>query len=246
MPDEKELFQTVGLSWSERASLGELDAVLTATGQSGKNEFLHHVHSYFAQKALQWLPTDGTAVDFGCGTGRFTRFFAAHSRAVIGTEVTVEMLRHGKQIGLPRNAETTLTDGVNIPVRDQSVDLIWICGVLRYSLNVPNPVYADIAREMYRCLKPGGRVVNLEVYVEQPARDFTRDFEATGFVTEKVALANWHHRYPEKLIQSARFPLPLVPLAAKTAAAFRYHLGSVDTATKGVRTYVFVWRKPPR
>lgn len=246
MPDEKELFQTVGLSWSERAGLGELDAVLTATGQAGKNEFLHHVHSFFARKALKWLPADGTAVDFGCGTGRFTRFFAGHSRAVIGTEVTVEMLRHGKQIGFPRNAETALTDGVNIPVRNESVDLIWICGVLRYSLNVPNPVYADIAREMYRCLKPGGRVVNLEVYVEQPPSDFTRDFERTGFVTEKVALANWHHRHPEKLIQSARFPMALVPFAATIAAALRYHLSSAQTTKSGVRTYLFVWRKPSR
>jgi SAM-dependent methyltransferase len=163
---------------------------------------------------------------------------------VVGTEITYEMLQEAKRIGLPRNTETVLTNGIDIPVRNGSLDLIWVCGVLRYSLNVPNPVLGQIAREMFRALKPGGHVLNVEVYVDQPASDFTRDFEAAGFTTERVRLANWHDRGIERFIQARRLPLPLVALAGKLTARYRYHFASPDTARPGIRSYLFVWKKP--
>jgi SAM-dependent methyltransferase len=244
MPDEKALFQTTGTPWSERASRGELDAVLTASGNPRQNLFLHHVHLFAAKQALRLLPAKGRVADFGCGTGRFVRFFSPRSQAVIGTEITFEMLQKAKQIGLPRNAETVLTNGINIPVRSGSLDLIWVCGVLRYSLNVPNPVYDQIAREMFRALRPGGHVLNVEVYVDQPASDFTRDFEAAGFTTERVRLTNWHDRGFERFIQARRLPLRLVAWAGKLTARYRYHFTAPKASQSGIRSYLFVWKKP--
>jgi ubiquinone/menaquinone biosynthesis C-methylase UbiE len=243
MPDEKSLFQTTGTPWSERASRGELDAVLTASGNAAKNLFLHHIHLFAAQQALRLLPRDGSLADFGCGTGRFVRYFSSRAAVVVGTEITYEMLQEAKRIGLPRNAETILTNGIDIPVRSGSLDLIWVCGVLRYSLNVANPVYDRIAREMFRVLKPGGHVLNLEVYVDQPASDFTRDFEAAGFTTELIRLANWHDRGVERFVQTHRLPLQLVALAGKLVARYRYHFSSPDGAGGGIRSYLFVWKK---
>jgi ubiquinone/menaquinone biosynthesis C-methylase UbiE len=243
MPDEKELFQTTGRSWSERAVLGECDAVLTASGNVVRNVFLHNVQLVAANKALRWLPQKGRVVDFGCGTGRFVRFFAKHCHSVLGTEITKEMLEQARGFGIPQNSELTTTNGIHIPLPDAAVDLIWVCGVLRYSLNVPNPVYDRIAREMYRVLKPGARVVNVEMYVEQPPSDFTRDFEAAGFRTETVRIINRHNGHCEKFVQSGRLPGAVVPLSARSIALYRYHVNSADTLKSGLRDYVFVWKK---
>lgn len=244
MPDEKELFQTTGASWSERARLGELDAVLTGSGNVPRNLFLHSTQSFVAGRALRLLSQPGVVVDFGCGTGRFLRFFAAHGHAVTGTEVTKEMLEQTQRLGVPAGSRTVLTDGIHIPMAPESVDLIWVCTVLRYSLNVPNPVYADIAREMFRVLKPGGRVVNVEMYVDQPASDFTRDFEATGFVTTTRKLINRHAGRFERFAQRPGLPLAVVALAARVTAFYRFHFDSADAKRPGLRDYVFVWEKP--
>src|SRR6185369_15691593 len=116
MPDELSLFQTTGASWSERARLGELDAVLTGTGNHARNLFLHHTQLVAARYAATLVPRTGRVVDFGCGTGRFMRFFASRVRSVIGTELTKEMAERAVSLGLPANSTTVLTDGVAIPL----------------------------------------------------------------------------------------------------------------------------------
>jgi SAM-dependent methyltransferase len=241
MPDELSLFQTTGASWSERARLGELDAVLTGTGNHARNLFLHHTQLVAARYAATLVPRNGRVVDFGCGTGRFMRFFATRVRSVVGTEVTWEMAERAVALGLPRHCTTVLTDGVTIPLTTSSVDLLWACGVLRYSLNVPNPKYEEIAREMARVLRPAGWVVSVEMYVDQPASDFTNGFEAARFRTELFRIVHWHDDKWARRVQSGRLPTPLIPIAARWMAS--RHLGMSPTTGAGFRDYLFAWRK---
>jgi ubiquinone/menaquinone biosynthesis C-methylase UbiE len=245
MPFEKERFHPVGKPWSELASQGELDAVITGNGNIPRNVFLNHVQLFAARKASKLFPRNGRGVDFGCGTGRFVRFFGGRGHSVLGTEITQEMLDQAKHFGIPKGSELTLTDGINIPVADATIDFIWACGVLRFSLNVPDPVYDQIAREMYRVLKPGGRVVDLEMYVIQPASDFTRDFELAGFHTDAIKIVNRHGGRFEKFAQRGWLPLSLVPLAANLAAFRRYYFEptSANAITTGLRDYLLIWRK---
>src|SRR6266852_9891273 len=107
------------------------------------------------------------------------------------------MLRQARRFGVPSRTLLLRTDGVIIPARANSIDLIWCCTVLRYSLLVPNPVYADIAREMYRVVKPGGLVINLEMYVDNPPQTFTHDFEQAGFVTKDVRVLKRYESFFE-------------------------------------------------
>ena len=246
MPDELSRFQTKGLPWSERASLGELNAVLSPNDYSLSNKFLHSIHLFGAQVALSLDPKPGVLLDFGCGTGRFIRFFAQHGYTVIGTEVTPEMLVEVQKFGLPDSARLYLTDGIHIPVPDQSIDMIWCCGVLRYSLFIPDPVYQDIAREMYRILKPGAYVVNLEMYVNTPPDIFTHDFEHVGFITKDIRVLQRYGARLERLIQWHRLPSIVVRIGAKLCATYRYWF---DSATKqrgptGLCDYLFIWNKP--
>jgi SAM-dependent methyltransferase len=241
MPDELSLFQTTGASWSERARLGELDAVLTGTGNYRRNLFLHHTQLVAARYAAALVPRTGRVVDFGCGTGRFMRFFAPRVRSVMGTEVTWEMAERAVTLGLPRNCTAVLTDGVTIPLTTSSVDLLWVCGVLRYSLNVPNSKYEEIAREMARVLRPGGWVVNFEMYVDQPASDFINGFEAAHLRTELFKILHWHDDKWARFVQSGRVPVALIPMAARCMASCQ--LAMRPATGTGIRDYLFVWRK---
>lgn len=183
-------------------------------------------------------------IDFGCGTGRFLRFFAPHCRSLIGTEITPEMLEKAATLGLPPNCRLALTDGIKIPADDNSMDLIWACAVLRYSLNIAEPVYDDIAREMYRVLKPGRSVVNVEMYVEQPKIDFTKGFEAAGFSTTKSAVLQRYGGWLERVAQNPRLPLCAAIAGAKLRAWFRTHFDHAHRDVAGLRDYFFVWTKP--
>ena len=113
----------------------------------------------------------------------------------------MDMLSQARKFGLPLGSQVCLTDGVSIPLRDRSVNMIWVCGVLKYSLFEPSsacrggsgpdtvtevPSYQEIAKEMYRVLKPGGYVVNVEMWVDAPPHVFTPDFENVGFATKQV------------------------------------------------------------
>src|SRR5688500_5612876 len=104
MPDELCRFQTTGLSWAERAGVGELHAVLSPQGTERRNHFLHAAHTAAAAKAATLVPPGGRVVDFGCGTGRFVRFFQARGYSVLGTEITPEMIAEAHRFGVPEGA----------------------------------------------------------------------------------------------------------------------------------------------
>lgn len=238
-----ERFQTAGAPWSERAASGELRAVLSLDGTERRNRFLNAVHSFGAAHAAALAPRGASVVDFGCGTGRFLRFFGERRFSVLGTEITSEMLVEARRLGLPAGARVELTDGIHIPAPDASVDLVWVCAVLRYSLLIPEPVYAVIAREMFRVLKPGGHVVNVEMYVDQPPGLFTRDFESAGFVTDDIRVLMCHEALLERLLQSRFMPLSGVALAGAWTARHRFARANPH-AVQGLRDYLFTWRKP--
>lgn len=267
-------FETEGPSWAERASRGELTAVFSPDATDRRNLFLHTVSLYAANRALALTRERGSLLDFGCGTGRMLRFFAAHGWSVIGTEITSEMLDEARRFGLPNDAQVHLTDGVAIPLPSECVDMIWVCGVLKYGLFEPGticrggsgqsspegsstarsardnrekafvPVYRDIAREMYRVLKPGGWVVNNEVYVDAPPDVFTRDFEAIGFVTQDVRVLQRYYEPLGKHVQSPRVPRWCMIAAARLYAARRFHFDDPRRRVPGLRDYMFVWSKP--
>jgi ubiquinone/menaquinone biosynthesis C-methylase UbiE len=221
-----------------------LNAVLSPYGTPTRNRFLHAVNSYGARVAASLTPNKGALVDFGCGTGRFVRFFGQRGYSVIGTEITPEMLTEAERLGLSKGSKLLHTDGVHIPVPDGSVDNVWVCGVLRMSLFVADPVYDKIAEEMYRVLKPGGLVINLEMYVDTPPDVFTKDFENAGFVTADIRVLQRYVGRPERFFQWPRLPLWCVDIGGRLSAALRYRFDDPRRPYPGLRDYLFVWRKP--
>jgi len=129
-----------GTPWSQRAELGELRAVLDVNGSERRLLMMHGAGLMAAKKALSMSGGKGgrrpVVLDFGCGTGRMVRFFGRHGWDVLGLEVTVEMLKEAKKYG-PSTAWLSHFDGLSIPVKDLSIDMIWVCGVLKYTLLPP-------------------------------------------------------------------------------------------------------------
>ena len=111
MRDELPNFQVTGPSWKERAALGELEAVLSPGGSERRNRFLHGVCLRGAHLAAQLAGNRGTLLDFGCGTGRFLRYFARRGLTVVGTEITAEMLTALRGFGQPQDTVLLLVDG---------------------------------------------------------------------------------------------------------------------------------------
>ena len=243
MPDEKSLFQTTGPSWSERAPLGGLQAILMQPHMRG-NLFLHGINKLGAVRALRYLPRGGKIIDFGCGTGRFTTFFSSRHRHVLATEVTFEMLEQARKECGEDSCEFALTDGVALPSASSTIDGIWCCGVLRYSLFVPNPAYAEIATEMYRVLRPGAYVVNSEMYVDVPPDVFLPGFEQAGFVTRDIFVLQRYGSRIERVFSHGRVPQAWIAHSGMLSALVRSLLDDPRRDVPGLRDYLFIWQKP--
>jgi SAM-dependent methyltransferase len=244
MVDEKTRFHSVGLSWAERASLGGLEAVLSPTGPGRENLFLHAVHSFGAAQALSYFPSDSVIVDFGCGNGRFAQYFASKGRDVLGTEITLEMALDARKRCPADKCGFILTNGVSMPVNDNSIGGIWCCGVLRYSLLVEDPCYADIATEMFRVLRPGGHVVNCEMYVDVAPKCFISDFEQAGFRTRRVLVLNRYYGRLESRLKNRFIPSSCLRRSAAICAWLRSRFDDPNRPIQGLRDYLFVWQKP--
>ena len=154
------------------------------------------------------------------------------------------MIKAAARDGIPPNCYCCLTDGVLLPFRDQSVDIVWCCSVLRYSLLVVDPVYDKIAAEMFRVLRPGGLVCNVEMYVDQAPEIFVNDFERAGFVTTVMRVIQRDRAFLERAFVHHRLPTAWISSMARLCALLRYCFDDPKRQVTGLRDYLFVWEKP--
>lgn len=100
-------------------------------------------------------------LDLACGTGTLTRDLAKKARPgghVLGVDFSKEMLREARKRPLP-NVEYRHGDATRLPgIEDGSFDAATIAYGAR---NIPD--LDDLFAEMARAVRPGGRVVCLEI-----------------------------------------------------------------------------------
>jgi SAM-dependent methyltransferase len=239
------VFQTPGPSWTERARFGEREAVLSPNDER-LNAYLNGMQVYAANVLCRQVKRGSTLLDFGCGTGRFLRFFGARGYRVIGTEVTAAMLDEARRYGLPANATLHLTDGVELPIRNESVDAVWACGVLKYCLTDDGAVLLNIAREFRRVLKPEGVVVAQELYIQSSIVPFLVPFSDAGFHQQTVAVLHDYNSRIDQYARHWRMPTKQLTRSAQIAAAFSQRVISPWRNGDRLRDYLFVWRAATR
>ena len=114
--------------------------------------------------ALAKPTADDVVLDVACGTGLVSRLFSGKVRELIGVDITRAMYDQAAPF-LDRFIEGP---GEALPLPDQSVDLV----VCRQGVQFMDDAAA--VREMFRVLRPGGRVllIHLCAYGDDDQREY--------------------------------------------------------------------------
>jgi SAM-dependent methyltransferase len=119
------------------------------------------------------------ALDFGCGTGRSTRFLRKLGFDAAGVDIAAEMVRRAREFD-PAGEYHLIADGDLSGFAEAAFDLILSAFTFD---NIPTLARkVGLFGELARVLKPNGRIVNLvsspEIYLHEWASFSTRDFLA--------------------------------------------------------------------
>jgi ubiquinone/menaquinone biosynthesis C-methylase UbiE len=154
-------FQPTGPSWDERAQKDDLAAVLDPVGSRRKNLYINSIHQRAIGRTLKNI-SEGMSLDLGCGTGRMTKMLADRGWHAVGIDITLSMLKQARAKVESPNVSFLNMDGLILPIRDASFDLILTVYTLQHILPSPH-LFAKLAAEIFRILKPTGRLVMLEI-----------------------------------------------------------------------------------
>lgn len=116
-------------------------------------------------------------LDFGCGTGRSTRFLQRLGFDAVGIDISASMVRLAAEAD-PRGTYVVVRDGEYAPLKPRRFDLVLSAFAFD---NIPNAQQrAVLLRRLQRLLRPDGRIVILgstpEIYCHEWASFTTAAF----------------------------------------------------------------------
>jgi ArsR family transcriptional regulator len=115
--------------------------------------------SFEAMAALALLPADAVVADLGCGGGHFAEKLAAFASEVVGIDASPEMLKAARRRLRPLdNVKLKQAELSAVPMDDATCDAAFCVLALGYT---EDP--AAVVSEMRRLLKPGGRLIIVDV-----------------------------------------------------------------------------------
>jgi SAM-dependent methyltransferase len=117
------------------------------------------------------------AIDFGCGTGRSTRFLQKLGFDAVGVDISEDMIKEAKRID-PQGDYNLIQDGDFSPFAQATSDLVLSAFTFD---NIPTKRRkVDLFRKLGGLLSDGGIIVNLvsspDIYVNEWESFSTKDF----------------------------------------------------------------------
>ena len=153
-----------------RQIYAETDARLTPELLAGALDDLEDMFQRREHLAAIEMPLDALAgqsvLEIGCGGGGHSALFCRKGASVVAVDITPERAGSAalKLSRLPEcGGRVYQADAERLPFRDNIFDIVYSNGVLHHSENTDRAI-----REVYRVLKPGGRVV-LMLYARHSA-----------------------------------------------------------------------------
>lgn len=137
---------------------------------------------------VRLVPPGLTVADVGCGTGLLTLALAGVAAHVVAVDQSPEMVRKAREkvrLARLRNVEVRRGRAEALPLGPGSCDALFAFHLLRH---LARP--ADAAREFARVLKPGGRVVLVEL-------------EPHGIRALRAATGSVHLGLPRETVRTA-------------------------------------------
>ncbi len=129
-------------------------------GKFGRNYVPGRSWQGLAETLLTLMPPMVIA-DLGAGEGTFSQLLARRSKKVIAVDNSEKMVEYGRELALKhgvKNLEYRKGDLEEVPIRDATVDLAFFSQALHHAQHPDRAV-----REAWRILKPGGRIVVLDL-----------------------------------------------------------------------------------
>jgi ubiquinone/menaquinone biosynthesis C-methylase UbiE len=129
-------------------------------GKFGRNYVPGRSWQGLAETLLTLMPPMVIA-DLGAGEGTFSQLLARRSKKVIAIDNSEKMVEYGRELARKhgvKNLEYRMGDIEEVPIRDAAVDLAFFSQALHHAQHPDRAV-----AEAWRILKPGGRIVVLDL-----------------------------------------------------------------------------------
>lgn len=119
--------------------------------------------------ALAAVPSEARILDVGCGTGRWLRRYGSIGYRATGVDATPGMLLLARQLGTA--VPLIAGEAHRLPFTDAAFDCVSDITVVQH---IPHSLQPSALGEMLRVLKPGGRLILLELLRGKAAHIFPR------------------------------------------------------------------------
>lgn len=186
----------------------ELDQQSVRYWQAAQTTFLAPAHYYEKKersliRTLEALGPVGTAIDVGCGTGRYTRVLARFAGEVQGYDVSAGLVAQAREAAAAEGAGNVRFDCVAIedlrPV--ETFDLVACLGVT--SCVIDDLAFLAAVDKLMQLAKPGGHVLLVDTLATETGRVAS---DATGYVAHYRAAADYRKIFERRglrLVDSA-------------------------------------------